>query len=93
MLIIVQSFEAVQAKVMDLVKGRTLVGHALKGDLAVLKLAHAKQSIRDTCSYEPFRVKYGSGRTPSLKKIVQGELGVTIQTSEHDSVCPHWKSC
>ena len=88
--IVALSFDVVQSKVMELLKGRALVGHALKGDLAVLKISHPKGEIRDTCSYEPFRAKYGFGKTPSLKKIVQGELGITIQTSEHDSVLHFW---
>lgn len=52
----------------------------------MLKLTHPRNMLRDTSLYEPFRVEYGSGRTPSLKKIVQGVLGVSIQASEHDSV-------
>jgi RNA exonuclease 4 len=74
---------------MELLKDRVIIGHALKGDLAALKLSHPRHAVRDTSSYEPFRTKYGSGRTPSLKKIVEGELGVNIQISEHDSVDPY----
>ena len=81
-----QSFESVQAKVVNLIKDRILVGHALQGDLAILQLSHPRDKIRDTCLYEPFRAKYSSGRTPSLKKIVEGELGMKIQITEHDSV-------
>jgi RNA exonuclease 4 len=75
-----------QGKVRDLIKDRILVGHALFGDLGVLKISHPKDKIRDTCLYEPFRTMYCSGRTPALKKVVQGELGIDIQMSEHDSV-------
>jgi RNA exonuclease 4 len=72
--------------VADLIKDRILVGHALRRDLQVLKLSHPRQAMRDTSLYEPFRAEYGSGKTPALKKIVQRELSVNIQTSEHDSV-------
>jgi RNA exonuclease 4 len=89
MLNLAKSFDVVQKEVMELLKDRVIVGHALKGDLAALKLSHPRYCIRDTSSFEPFRTKYGSGRTPSLKKIVQGELGVDIQISEHDSVSPY----
>ena len=85
-LIVALSFDVVQSKVKELLKDRVLVGHALKGDFGALKISHPKDAIRDTSSYETFRTKYGFGKTPSLKKIVQGELGITIQTSEHDSV-------
>ena len=70
----------------ELINGRILVGHALKGDFAALNLSHPRQALRDTSLYEPFRADYGSGRAPSLKKVVKGELGVSIQISEHDSV-------
>lgn len=80
------SFEDVQKKVKEIISGRILVGHAVQGDLAVLKLVHPKEKIRDTALYEPFRTKYSAGRLPALKKIVQGELNVTIQRGEHDSV-------
>ena len=73
-------------KVAEFLKERILVGHAVQGDLAVLKLSHPREMIRDTSLYEPFRGKYSAGKTPSLKKIVLGELGVTIQVAEHDSV-------
>ena len=85
-LIPAKSFEEAQSQVMKLIKDRILIGHALKGDLAVLKLSHPYHAIRDTSSYEPFRRKYNSGRPASLEKIVKGELGVTIQSGEHDSV-------
>ena len=52
----------------------------------MLNLSHPRQAQRDTSMYEPFRIQYGSRRTPSLQKIVKGELEVNIQVSEHDSV-------
>jgi hypothetical protein len=65
-----------------------LVGHAVQGDLNVLKLSHPKDKIRDTGLYEPFRTKYSAGKMPALKKVVQGELDVSIQEGEHDPVFP-----
>ena len=70
----------------ELLKDRILVGHAVKYDLAVLGLSHLRDKIRDTSLYEPFRARYSAGNSPSLKKTVQGELGVNIQVAEHDSV-------
>lgn len=58
----------------------------MQGDLAVLKLSHPREKIRDTSLYEPFRGTYSAGKTPSLKKVVKGELDVVIQIAEHDSV-------
>lgn len=38
----------------ELLKGRILVGHALKNDLDVLMLSHPRQMIRDTAKYRPY---------------------------------------
>lgn len=75
-------FKIVQNEVADLLKGRILVGHALKNDLKVLYLSHPRHSIRDTSKFKKFR----EGKTPSLKKLSKQYLGVTIQVGEHNSV-------
>jgi len=85
-LIVAKSFDAVQQLVAEIIKDRILIGHALKGDFAALKISHPKEDIRDTCLFERFRQEYGKGKSPSLKKVVQCELSVSIQSSEHDSV-------
>jgi len=78
-------FQEVQQEVADIIKGRLLVGHALKHDLKVLFLDHPKKLIRDTSKYKPFKNAFG-GRTPSLKNLVARFLGVAVQTGEHSSV-------
>jgi len=78
-------FKTVQKEVSDLLKGRILVGHALKHDIKVLFLDHPKRYIRDTALYKPFRAAFG-GRTPSLKNLSARMLGVSVQTGEHSSV-------
>merc|ERR1719357_510238 len=78
-------FAEVQAEVSELLKGRLLVGHAIKHDLKVLYLDHPKKMIRDTSKYKPFRTAFG-GRTPSLKNLAERFLGVKVQTGEHSSV-------
>lgn len=80
-----EEFKTVQQEVAEILKGRILVGHALKNDLAVLYLSHPKRSLRDTSKYKPFR-KVTMGNTPSLKKLACELLGVDIQTGEHNSV-------
>ncbi len=45
----------VQTKVSELLRGRILVGHALRNDLKALLLAHPRRDIRDTSRYQPFR--------------------------------------
>src|SRR5437763_1668561 len=41
---------------------------------------------RDTSIYRTFRTKYARGKPPSLKKLAQEELGLTIQENKHSSV-------
>jgi len=78
-----EPFEKVQKEVHDLVKGRILVGHALKNDLECLVLSHPKHLIRDTSPY--FR-KLQGGKSPSLKSLSKKYLGVKVQSGEHSSV-------
>ena len=47
-------FDECRAKVASILHGKILVGHALKNDLAVLRIHHPWQDIRDTAKYEPF---------------------------------------
>uniref|UniRef100_A0A1B6GNJ4 RNA exonuclease 4 n=1 Tax=Cuerna arida TaxID=1464854 RepID=A0A1B6GNJ4_9HEMI len=75
-------FKVVQKEVADILKGKILVGHALKNDLDVLYLSHPKRMMRDTSRFYKFR----EGRTPALKKLVKKYLDVTIQEGEHNSV-------
>lgn len=43
-----------QREVAELLKGKILVGHALKNDLDVLMLSHPRMMIRDTAKYKPY---------------------------------------
>ncbi|THG99473.1 hypothetical protein EW145_g7260 [Phellinidium pouzarii] len=78
-------FMEVQMKVSELLKDRILVGHAVNNDLKALLLSQPRQLIRDTqlCAGKArvLKTKY-----PALRKLVQQELGVTIQAGEHSSV-------
>jgi len=78
------SFEEVRKKVMEIISGKVLVGHALHNDLKVMALIHPWSQIRDTSKYEKFVVQMGG--TPSLKKLVGKFLGITLQEGEHCSV-------
>jgi RNA exonuclease 4 len=80
-----ESFQTVQKEVAEILKGRILVGHALRNDLKVLLLSHPRRKIRDTSRYRLF-YKFANGRTPSLQKLAEEVLGVKIQQGEHDSV-------
>ena len=51
----------------------------------VLFLEHPRKKIRDTARYKPFRLVTG-GQRPSLKKLADRVLGVSVQEGEHNSV-------
>lgn len=80
-----RDFDEVQQEVAGILKGRVLVGHAIKNDLDAMMLSHPKRDIRDTSRFSGFR-KYAAGKTPSLKKLAKEILGVDIQSGEHSSI-------
>lgn len=80
-----EDFLVVQKEVAEMLKGRILVGHALRNDLAVLFLSHPLRNIRDTSRYKPFRQIVQAG-TPSLKRLALELLGIEIQAGEHNSI-------
>lgn len=80
-----RTFDEVQNSVIELLKGRVLVGHALRNDLNVLQLQHPKKDMRDTSHYPKYRVA-SAGKTPALRNLALAELGTRIQVGEHSSV-------
>ncbi|CAH3045551.1 unnamed protein product [Porites lobata] len=78
-------FKTVQLEVSKLLRGRILVGHALKNDLAVLFLDHPRKNIRDTAKYKPFQERVKS-KKPALRTLSKQLLNITIQEGEHSSV-------
>ena len=91
-------FKEIQRKMADILKGRTLIGHALKNDLKCLLLDHPKSMTRDTALYRPLtrplradeRARIcGAARgrgSRSLRELCKEHLGLEIQTGEHSSV-------
>ncbi|KAL5565328.1 hypothetical protein UlMin_028492 [Ulmus minor] len=77
-----KDFREVQKKVAELIKGKILVGHALRNDLKVLLLSHPKNDIRDTSEYPPF---LGERSRKALRHLAAEFLNVEIQNGEH---CP-----
>ena len=84
----VEEYEAQEA-VGEVIRGRILIGHALKNDLRVLRIAHPWRDVRDTSEfYKKLWRKKGrrSAKPPALREIVAKVLGVdAFQKSEHDS--------
>ncbi|XP_059277130.1 RNA exonuclease 4 [Lycium ferocissimum] len=77
-----KDFRVVQKEVAELIKGKILVGHALRNDFKALLLGHQKQDIRDTSEYQHFQRE---GRSRALRNLATEVLGVEIQNGEH---CP-----
>ncbi|KAF1985039.1 hypothetical protein K402DRAFT_413487 [Aulographum hederae CBS 113979] len=78
-------FSDVQKDVADLLKGKILVGHAIRNDIDVLMFGHPRRDVRDTSRHASFR-QYAAGATPSLKKLAREILGWDIQAGEHSSI-------
>ncbi|XP_065213653.1 RNA exonuclease 4 isoform X2 [Planococcus citri] len=79
-----EKFPVVQKKVLEILRGKVLVGHAVHNDLIVLNIRHPRHKTRDTSRYKKF-YQIGVG-TPSLKKLTSHFLNVDIQTGEHNSI-------
>jgi len=95
-------FSEVQKAVSDLLKDRILVGHAVHNDLQALLLSHPHNMIRDsqiltgkygTLSTQLPADTVGALTAPikrnkraALKKLVNQELDIDIQSGEHSSV-------
>lgn len=78
----VVSLETCRARVLELVRGKTVVGHALKNDLAALQIQHPWQYTRDTAKYEPFmkqRFDDGVLWPRKLKELMFEHLQTDIQ--------------
>lgn len=80
----------VQRTVGELMKGRVVVGHAIRNDLQALRLKHPWKDIRDTSEFykRMWRRTKGrrSARGPALRVVVASVLGVdAFQKDEHDS--------
>lgn len=79
---------ACRRKVASLLRGKILVGHALKNDLDALLLQHPKQDIRDTAKYRPYqRLGNNKWRPRKLRDLALQHVNLVIQEKgqSHDS--------
>jgi RNA exonuclease 4 len=81
--------KAARATVAGILKGRILVGHAVRNDLRVMRITHPARDVRDTSDYYKKKWKRDGrrgGAPPALRLVVARILGVDqFQTTEHDS--------
>ena len=78
------SFDEARGVVSALIRGRVVVGHALRNDFKVLDLVHPVSLVRDTSRYQPLRLASDQGKTPSLRALAARVLGQNIQAGVHD---------
>ena len=75
-------YEECRERVMDMLEGKLLVGHALKNDLSSLRIQHPWYDTRDTGKYEPFmKTRFDDGILwpRKLKELVKNKLSRDIQ--------------
>ncbi|XP_051548786.1 apoptosis-enhancing nuclease [Myxocyprinus asiaticus] len=74
-------FEDAQNEIIDILKGKVIIGHALNNDFFVLDLSVPEHMVRDTCTCSWLRELYvASDRCNiSLKKLAWKLLNRTIQ--------------
>jgi RNA exonuclease 4 len=81
-------FHRARQEVLQLLKGKILVGHALENDLKSLNIEHPDKMIRDTARYPPLlkRNSATGKRQPRKLKDLASRIGNVIQTGAHSSV-------
>lgn len=75
-------FDECRSKVAKILHDKIVIGHALKNDLAVLRIHHPWQDIRDTAKYEPFmKTRFDDGVLwpRKLRDLCKEKLGKDIQ--------------
>lgn len=78
-------FQEVHERVLKIIEGKVVVGHALHNDLRVLQLELDPERTRDTQKLCKVANPNLSG-TLSLKKLAQFYLGKRIQKGSHSSI-------
>jgi RNA exonuclease 4 len=74
--------EECRSRVLELLEGKILVGHALKNDLHALGITHPWYDTRDTAKYEPFmKIRFDDGILwpRKLKELAKDKLGRDVQ--------------
>lgn len=67
-------------KVIKLLRGKVLVGHALENDLGILRINHPWNLIRDTAQYQPFmKVRAGAYWPRRLQDLALERLHRDVQ--------------
>ncbi|KAM3184937.1 hypothetical protein ACTXT7_007409, partial [Hymenolepis weldensis] len=80
--------KAVRQDVIQIIKNRIVVGHAVWNDFEVLRLNHPHYLIRDTCTAPYPKVRIGRSKKGlvALRDLYFEFFGKEIQQGEHSSV-------
>ncbi|GCC34634.1 hypothetical protein chiPu_0013109 [Chiloscyllium punctatum] len=81
-------------RILKILKGKIVVGHALHNDFKALKYFHPKSLVRDTCKIPLLKRKVGfpERESVSLKNLAKLLLGKSIQVG-HDGHCSVEDAC
>ncbi|XP_066931676.1 interferon-stimulated 20 kDa exonuclease-like 2 [Clytia hemisphaerica] len=81
-------FLMARRQILQTLKGKIIVGHALNFDMKILKIHWPKDKIRDTSKFQPLRAKANlkDNNTPSLRRLTRELLFRDIQRSTHCSI-------
>ncbi|WVQ81837.1 hypothetical protein IAT38_003964 [Cryptococcus sp. DSM 104549] len=85
------TYETVQPQIVEVLKGKIVVGHTLFNDFTVIQHRHPYEEMRDTALYYPLRKMVGvrqEGVWPGLKTLAEKVLGKEIhkEGEAHDPV-------
>ena len=79
-------FDVVRSRVVDLLKGKIVVGHAIHHDFEALRMERPEEHlVRDTCLFPPLRPPKRKS-TPSLRLLAEYWLEKVVQAESHSSV-------
>lgn len=81
-----EPFQFVRSKVIELLKDKIIVGHAVHHDFEALELQQPENKmLRDTCLYAALRPP-NRKQTPSLRLLAEYWLDKVVQTGSHSSI-------
>jgi RNA exonuclease 4 len=81
-----EAFKVVRARVLEILNGKVVVGHAIHHDFEALHIERPTESlVRDTCLFPRLRPP-NRKQTPSLRLLAEYWLDKVVQTGSHSSV-------
>lgn len=79
-------FTEARRRVLALIRGRIVVGHALWNDFEALRIDHPPELVRDTALFARLRPFWRQSLLPSLRLLVRYWFQEELHLSTHDSI-------